>query len=74
MNNQIQIGDKVRIILKPDADLFKTMWWPKGETTGTVQKIFKNGKIAVAVDQLYAAGDDNKRTLHFSKETTLEVI
>lgn len=68
-------GDKVRIVLAADADLLRTAWWPKGETTGTIQKVFKNGKVAVAVHQLRNVwdGGDGLRTLHFRREN-LEVL
>ncbi len=59
-------GDKVKIVLPADADLFKTVWWPKdGNTTGIVQKVFKNGKVAVAVDQLPNRSRDGRATMHF---------
>ena len=57
-------GTRVRIT--PNDDLLDTAWWPKsGDVTGTVERVFKNGKVAVAVDQLGNRSDDHKRTIHF---------
>ncbi len=75
----LKAGDKVRIILKDNADLWRTDWWPKRgiETTGTVQKLYKNGKVAVAVHQLRNNSEDRCHTLRFdpnSTGTVLEVI
>jgi len=64
-NNRVRINDEYRAK--------NCQWWPAGEVRGTIQKIFKNGQIAVAVDQLFMAGGDEKRTLHFSA-AELEII
>ena len=65
-----QPGAKVRINVPEDDSLRQTKWYPKGEVTGTVQKVFKNGKVAVAVDQLRNVQDsgDGLRTLHFHRD------
>lgn len=61
-------GDKVQIIPTPGGDFERCAWWPKGTVTGTVQKVFKNGKVAVAVDQLRNWGGDGLKTLHFDQK------
>ena len=65
------VGDKVRIELAEDADLYRTQWWPKRgvEVTGTVQKVYKNGKVAVAIDQLRNRSEDGKHTMHMRPES-----
>jgi hypothetical protein len=64
----LKVGDKVHIILADGHPLFTTQWWPRQgvETTGTVQKVFKNGKVAVAVHQLRNRSEDGCHTLHFT--------
>ena len=64
-------GDKVQIT---DKSAFDTcMWWPAGIVTGTVQKVFKNGFVAVAVHQLPLAGGDGLRTLHIKRHQLITI-
>lgn len=73
-HNSLAVGDTVRIAIPADHDLMTTQWWPKtGATTGTVQKLFKNGQIAVAVHQLRNRSADGFRTLQFSAESLEKV-
>lgn len=61
-----QTGDKVEIRVAADSPLYQTNWWPKsGKVTGTVQKVFKNKKIAVAVDQVKNSSEDRRHTMNF---------
>jgi len=71
----MQVGDMVRIIDADRGGFSKCLWWPTGQVTGTVQKIFKNGQVAVAIHQLRNVNDsgDGLRTLHF-RLSDLEVI
>lgn len=64
---QFQVGDRVEIRIPDDHDLYRTEWWPKKGTrvTGTVQKLFKNGKIAIAIDQLGNKSEDRKHTINW---------
>ena len=66
--NNLTVGMKVEIRLPEGHPLYTTQWWPKAgkKVTGTVQKLFKNGKVAVAVDQLYNKSEDHKHTINFS--------
>ena len=57
-------GDKVSILAPEGADVYRTQWWPKGEITGTVEKTFKNGNIAVAIDQMGNRSADHCRTMN----------
>lgn len=61
----MQVGDKVKIVLNDNDPLYGTVWWPKGQVTGVVQKIFKNGKVMVAIDQLPNRSDDGKSSMNF---------
>jgi hypothetical protein len=74
--NTLAIGDKVEIVLADDAALYQTQWWPKKGTkvTGTIQKFYKNGKVAVAVHQLKNQSEDGCHTLHFDKKTALNFV
>lgn len=59
-------GTKVEIYIDTDSPLYACTWWPaEGTVTGTVKKVHKNGKVAVAVDQLHNWSDDRRRILHF---------
>lgn len=61
------IGTAVEIQLPPAHALNMTKWWPKtGPVTGTVQRVFKNGQVAVAIDQLGNRSEDGHRTLHLA--------
>lgn len=66
MTTTFAIGQKVQIEAPEGAALYTTAWWPKFGTkvTGTVQRIFKNGNIAVAVDQLPNRSDDMRKTMN----------
>lgn len=67
MEKTLETGMAVKVQVAANSPFLSCVWWPKGEVTGKVQKLFKNGQVAVAVDQLYVAGGDNKRTLHFNR-------
>jgi hypothetical protein len=65
----LKVGERVAIVIPEASILYNTAWWPKtGPVTGTVQKVFKNGKVAVAVDQLHNWGGDGLRTMHFQAD------
>lgn len=64
----MEVGSKVRIQVPADHAVLTTSWFPKSGATGTIQKMFKNGTVAVAVDQLRNGSDDGKVTLHFSRQ------
>lgn len=59
----MEVGQKVRITTT--EWLAQCQWWPKEGATGTVQKVFKNGKVAVAVDQVKNRSEDGCWTGHF---------
>jgi hypothetical protein len=42
----------------------RPQWIPVGPLTGTVQKVFKNGKVAVAIDQIRNGSADGLHTLN----------
>jgi hypothetical protein len=42
----------------------RPQWIPAGPLTGTVQKVFKNGKVAVAIDQIRNGSADGLHTLN----------
>jgi hypothetical protein len=63
--NTLAVGANVKIMLPPDSPFLQTKWWPKaGEVTGTVQKVFKNGRVAVAVHQIANSSGDGCYTAH----------
>lgn len=63
---KIEVGFKVIITVPEGHSLRRTAWWPKsGIATGTVERLFKNGKVAVAVDQVGNFSADRKWTGHF---------
>jgi hypothetical protein len=82
-------GTKVRIIVSANSPFLACAWWPTTaerdgrfgsvwvrratEVTGTVQKVYKNGSAAVAVDQIRNASEDGLKTLSF-KVTELEAM
>lgn len=57
-------GTKVHVTTPAGADLLTTKWWPKGEVTGTVQKLYKNGNAAVAIDQIRNFSADGLHTIN----------
>jgi hypothetical protein len=61
-------GQKVEIVNTLPQGWFKHLRQYPSMLTGTVQKVFKNGKVAVAVDQLPNRGGDGKKTIHFEPE------
>jgi len=69
----MKVGDRVKVT--DDGIFAKADWYPKGRATGTVQKVFKNGKVAVAIDQLRQIHDsgDGLRTLHYPSRS-LQVL
>lgn len=65
--SELQVGERVEFRIPDDHALHTTQWWPKtGPVTGTVQKVYKNGNVAVAVDQLRNLSADGLYTLHIS--------
>ena len=67
--NEIHTGDRVAITVPAEHPLMTTKWWPvHAEHTGTVTKVFKNGRAAVAVDQLRNRSADGCHTLHIELE------
>ncbi len=59
-----EVGQTVKIETSPD--LARCRWWPKsGDITGTVQKVYKNGKVMVAVHQLRNRSEDGCHSLNF---------
>ena len=67
MNATFQVGQRVEIRIPADHCLHGTAWWPKqGPVTGTVQKVFKNGKVAVAIDQIWNKSEDHRHTINWS--------
>jgi len=73
MKTPLQVGQTVRIVIPEGHDLLTTTWWPRGENTGTVQKLFKNGKVAVAVHRLRNRSEDGFTTINFSRDHLEEV-
>lgn len=67
---ELEAGLKVRIVLPADSPFREVSWIADPDAlTGTVQRVFKNGKVAVAVDQLRTwDSKDGLRTLHFAQE------
>jgi hypothetical protein len=62
----IQVGQKVEI-----KNTLPQPWFKKAYPeflTGKVEKVFKNGNVAIAVDQLHNRSEDGKRTIHFRSE------
>jgi hypothetical protein len=66
----MQVGTRVEVRLPDDSDLYECRWWPRRgvRITGTVQKVFRNGKVAVAVDQLRNRSEDGCGTMHFLRD------
>lgn len=59
----MQTGDKVTFPNRMPEPWFLGTY-PEN-LTGIVQKVFKNGQVAIAVDQLRNNSEDGRRTLHF---------
>lgn len=38
--------------------------WPNNPTTATVERVFKNGTVAVALDHVRNFSDDGRKTVH----------
>lgn len=66
-------GDKVSIKVAEGSGFLKCVWWPKGDVTGLVEKVYKNGKVSVAVDQIKNRSADGRRSLNF-KLSDVQVI
>ena len=65
----IQAGQKVKLVNNlPDG------WFdaPTPILTGTIEKVFKNGKFSAAIDQLKNRSADGKKSMHFSKGDLIE--
>ena len=73
MKTTLRVGQKVKVVIPADHCLYTTQWWPKRgvEVTGTVQKLFKNGKVAVAIDQLRNKSEDGRHTMNWSSTDCL---
>ncbi len=56
-------GDTVQFHKQLSPGHAKCIWIKDAEKC-TVQKLFKNGDVAVALHDVYAAGKDNRRTIH----------
>jgi hypothetical protein len=72
---KLEVGMKVEIRLPDDHVLYTTAWWPKkGEfekLTATVQKVFKNGKVMIAIDQFRNKSEDGKHSMRWSSVENL---
>jgi hypothetical protein len=73
MTTNLTVGQKVEIRIPDDHCLYTTAWWPKRgvQVTGEVQKIFKNGKVAVAVDQVKNKSEDRRHTMNWESTDCL---
>lgn len=65
MSNNLTPGTRVEIRVAADHSLHLCQWWPEGVVTGTVEKVFKNGNVAVAVERIRNLSADGLKTLHF---------
>jgi hypothetical protein len=61
----LEAGERVQIVIAEDHPLNSTTWFPRGEVFGIVQKVFKNGKVAVAVEGVRNQSADGLLTMHF---------
>jgi hypothetical protein len=68
----MKAGQKVEIVNTLPQNWFRHLSQYPSILTGTVQKVFKNGKVAVAMDQLPMRGGDGKRTIHFDGANVVE--
>lgn len=62
-SGDVSSGSKVDVSLPDDSPFLQTKWYPKGPVTGVVQKVFANGNVSVAIDQLRNMSSDGRRTL-----------
>ena len=60
------LGDVVTFT--PTGSWTQCRWIPQHPQTATVQKIFRNGLVAVALHEVYAAGKDGMKTIHVSPQ------
>lgn len=67
MNIQFSPGDKVNFTVCPRWKACQ--WLKKDVEPATVQKVFKNGDVAIALHDVYAAGKDGRRTIHVKPST-----
>lgn len=66
MSATFRPGDRVTIIPTEGSAILSAKWFPtSGRATGVVERTFKNGKVAVAVDQVRNFSDDGRWTGHF---------
>ena len=71
----MQVGDKVNVIRTENSRFHGVQWWPANGMTGTVEQIYKNGKVRVACHQLRNSSADGCVSKNFSPEhATLQVI
>lgn len=72
---KLTVGQEVEIILPDDCPLYRTAWWPKKgkfpKITATVQKVYKNGKVMIAVHQFRNRSEDRMHSMRWS---TLEYL
>lgn len=66
-------GTSVRIVLSEGHALLTTKWFPKTGATGTVERVFKNGRVAVAVNEVRNFSNDGLKTLHFEASEVEEI-
>lgn len=65
----MRIGETIEFANTLPEPWFKHLpAYPK-TLSGTVQKLFKNGNVAVAVHQLPNGSEDGCRTIHFKQDT-----
>ena len=63
----LRVGRTVEIRIPEGHVLNRTAWWPKsGKVTATVQKVFRNGKVALAIHQIRNSSADGCHTLNWS--------
>lgn len=73
-HHEPKVGDRVRIYAPAGHVLWTTKWWPAhADHTGTLTKIYKNGRGLVAVDQFRNRSADGRVTMNLELEL-LEVI
>ena len=58
------VGTKVNITIPQGEYLLECRWIPGPALTGTIQRLFKDSRAAVAIDQLRNRSQDGRRTLH----------
>jgi hypothetical protein len=60
-------GEIIRIEMTADNQFNRCVWFPKGtHVMATVERVFKNGKLAVALHGTRNRSDDGRITVHLS--------